>query len=201
MTKIEFLDELRNKLTGLTKTDVDERLNFYSEMIDDLIEDGNLESEAIKKVGSVQEIANQILSEVCVEKNEKSVDNTNKSKKLKGVVITLLAIGSPVWVALLVSALAVIISVYASIWSAVISLWAGVVASVGVALYGIIAGTVYAISANLATGIAMVGAGLISVGLAILIFVLSKLLTKLVLIASKKLFLFAKKCLRKKETV
>ena len=32
------------------------------------------ESDAIKKVGSVQEIANQILSEVCVEKNEKSDD-------------------------------------------------------------------------------------------------------------------------------
>ena len=35
MTKKQFLDELRSKLVGLPKSDVDERISFYEEMIND----------------------------------------------------------------------------------------------------------------------------------------------------------------------
>ena len=47
MTKIQFIMDLYEKLSGLPQDDVDERLNFYSEMIDDRIEDGKTEEEAI----------------------------------------------------------------------------------------------------------------------------------------------------------
>ena len=40
MTKNEFLEQLRRGLSGLPMEDIDERLNFYSEMIDDRIEEG-----------------------------------------------------------------------------------------------------------------------------------------------------------------
>lgn len=35
MRKWEFLSTLKNRLSGLPKQEVEERLNFYSEMIDD----------------------------------------------------------------------------------------------------------------------------------------------------------------------
>ena len=38
MNKSEFLEELRKGLAGLPKDDVEERLTFYGEMIDDRIE-------------------------------------------------------------------------------------------------------------------------------------------------------------------
>ena len=37
MLKTEFLTELQNGLSGLPQADIDERLSFYSEMIDDRI--------------------------------------------------------------------------------------------------------------------------------------------------------------------
>ena len=48
MSKNEFLYKLKKKLRGVPKNELEERLNFYSEMIDDRIEDGMDEKEAIK---------------------------------------------------------------------------------------------------------------------------------------------------------
>ena len=60
MTKIEFILELKNKLSGLPQAEVDDRLLFYSEMIDDRIEDGMTEEAAVNDLGSIDEIASQI---------------------------------------------------------------------------------------------------------------------------------------------
>ena len=38
VTKQQFLTELRKKLSGLPQQDIDERLSFYSEMIEDRID-------------------------------------------------------------------------------------------------------------------------------------------------------------------
>ena len=46
MLKNEFMEQLRSRLVGLPSQEVEERLGFYSEMIDDRIEDGLTEEEA-----------------------------------------------------------------------------------------------------------------------------------------------------------
>ena len=56
MLKQEFLAQLRDALCGLPQRDIDERLTFYSEMIDDRMEEGLSEEEAVAAVGSVDEI-------------------------------------------------------------------------------------------------------------------------------------------------
>ena len=53
MLKQEFLAQLRDALCGLPQCDIDERLTFYSEIIDDRMEEGLLEEEAVAAVGSV----------------------------------------------------------------------------------------------------------------------------------------------------
>ena len=53
MTKIEFILSLSRALQGLPQSDVTERLEFYNEMIDDRIEDGLSEEEAVAAIGSV----------------------------------------------------------------------------------------------------------------------------------------------------
>ena len=49
MNKREFLASLRNGLYGLPQDDIEERLGFYAEMIDDRMEEGLTEEQAKKQ--------------------------------------------------------------------------------------------------------------------------------------------------------
>lgn len=57
-----FLSELRNRLFGLPGEEIEERLSFYNEMINDRMEEGLSEEEAVAAIGPVEEIAEQIMS-------------------------------------------------------------------------------------------------------------------------------------------
>ena len=67
MNKIDFLLLLHDKLSALPAEEVEEGLNFYSEMIEDRIDEGMTEEEAVASVGSVDEIAAQIAADYTVE--------------------------------------------------------------------------------------------------------------------------------------
>ena len=110
MTKKEFLAALRRKLRTVPQAELRERLGFYSEIIDDKMEEGLTEGEAVADAGNVDEIAEQILAEVEIPKAKAKAPASPWQ-------IILLIIGSPVW-------LSILISVYAVIWSVVITLWA-----------------------------------------------------------------------------
>ena len=47
MNKQEFLDALRERLSGLPSREVEDRLGFYGEIIDDRIEEGISEHDAV----------------------------------------------------------------------------------------------------------------------------------------------------------
>ena len=68
MTKMQFLMALHDALSGLPRDEIEERLNFYTEMIEDRIEEGLSEEQAVAAVGSVEEIASQIAREIPVSK-------------------------------------------------------------------------------------------------------------------------------------
>ena len=63
MNKIEFLDQLRSSLSGIPQDDIDERVAFYNEMIDDKMEEGCSEQKAVEAMGSVDDSVAQIISE------------------------------------------------------------------------------------------------------------------------------------------
>ena len=63
MNKLEFLKRLRKSLSGVSKKEKKERLNFYEEMIEDYIEEGLTEEQAVSKIGSTENIARQIKAE------------------------------------------------------------------------------------------------------------------------------------------
>jgi uncharacterized membrane protein len=52
MTKQEFIDALRHKMAGLPKDDIEDRVAFYTEMIDDRVEDGLSEEQAVAEIGN-----------------------------------------------------------------------------------------------------------------------------------------------------
>ena len=120
MTKQEFLKKLQAKLKGLPKREVGERINFYSETIDDRIEEGLSEKEAVLAVGSVDEIAYQIAEE---SNGTYADEGKTPKRKLRAWEIVLLILGSPLWLVLLIVAFAVAFTVYAVIWTVNLCLW------------------------------------------------------------------------------
>ena len=50
MRKQEFLSALKRSMKGLPKSEIDERISFYSEMIDDRVEEGFSEEEAVAMI-------------------------------------------------------------------------------------------------------------------------------------------------------
>ena len=100
MTKHEFIKKLKVRLVKLPKTEVDERLNFYSEMIDDRMEEGLSEEDAVAALGTVEEIARQIVADIPLTKIVK--ERIKGRRRLRGWEIALLAALSPVWFPLVV---------------------------------------------------------------------------------------------------
>ena len=122
MNREQFMAALREKLAGLPEEDIVSSLEYYGEMIDDRIEDGVPEETAVAAVGSVDEIAEQILMDTPL---TKLVQARVKSKRsLKAWEIVLLVLGSPIWLSLLIAAAAVVLSVYITLWAIIISLFA-----------------------------------------------------------------------------
>ena len=168
MTKTEFLEALKKKLSSVPEAELGEPLSFYSEMIDDRIEDGLSEEEAILNIGSVESVALQILEDIPLSKIAK--EKIKKRRRLKAWEIVLLAVGSPIWFSLLVALFAVAVSLYALLWSAVVSLWAVFGALIGCAVGGILGGISFSIFCDALVGIALAAAGIACGGIAIFFF-------------------------------
>lgn len=181
MNKSEFLAELRSRLVGLPQNEIEERISFYSEMIDDRVEEGATEEDAVAGIGSIDEIVAQILEDVPlwnIVKEKIKKKNKKKRRSLKAWEIVLIVLGFPVWLPLLIAAFAVILSLYVVLWSVIISLWAVFVSLAACGLAGIVAGVGYAILVKPIDGILLVAAGLVCSGLAIFAFIGCKAATK-----------------------
>ena len=197
MSKQEFLIQLRKALSGLPKEDIEERVTFYSEMIDDRIEEGLSEEDAVLKAGTVDEIVAQIIEDIPLTKIAK--ERIKPKRRLKAWEIVFLVLGSPIWLSLLISAVAAVFAIYASIWSVIISLWAVFGSLTGCSLAGIVSGTVFAFNGNALIGVAMIGLGTACAGLSIFMFYGCKAATKGILLLTKKSALSIKNLFIKKE--
>lgn len=190
MNKQEFLAQLKKELSGLSQADVQERLNFYSEMIDDRIEEGSSEEEAVFSVGNPREIGAQILEEF--------PKLNTQQKSFKSWEILLLVLGAPIWFSLLIAALSVAFSVYIVGWSVIVALWSVFVSVLVCFAAGIVCGIVLACHGGGLLGTALIAAGLVCAGLAIFLFFGCKVATKGILLLTKQLALWTKKGLQKR---
>ena len=197
MSKQEFLMRLCKGLSELPQNEIEERLTFYSEMIDDRMEEGLSEEEAISAIGSIDEIITQAVTETPLTKI--AMERIKPKRRLSAGEVVLLVLGSPIWLSLLIAAFAVILSVYAALCSVIISLWAVFGSLIGCAFGGIVAGIGFAFGGNALTGMAMIGAGVVCVGLSIFMFYGCKMTTKGILILTKKVIIWIKNCFMKKE--
>ena len=169
MDKSQFLNDLSQHLSGLPEEDVRRTLEYYSENLDDRMEDGLTEEEAVAALDSPEAIAKQVISETPIT----SLVKANASRKAhRGAIWTvLLILGAPLWIPLLFAAAAVFLSLYLVLWVCVF-----VVGVIALAFaVSALAGIAVAVSAIFAVGgirrlFLGIGAALLCFGLAVLFF-------------------------------
>ena len=196
MTKIQFLSELEYRLKSLPDGEIRESLDYYEEMIDERVEEGMYEEYAVAVIGSPKQVADKILSEASL---ISIIKGRAKNKQFGAWGWTLIILGSPIWLALLVSALAVVISLYAVFWGVWISLIASAVAICASSLGGVVLAGVSFWQANSGAGIFFIGATAMLLGFGVLAVCGCGYLLKSILWISKKTWLTIKSWFVKKE--
>ena len=173
MNKNEFLSLLSDGLSGrMTAGEINEHINFYSEAIDDRIEEGLSESDAVLDMGDIDSIISDIIGESRPAKKEK------KKRTFKAWEIILLILGSPLWLSLLIAAFAIIIALLCALWSVVVSLWSVFASFAACSIGGIIAGGLFFFEGHGFSGASMIACSLFFAGLSIFAFFGCRALTK-----------------------
>jgi len=165
MKKEKFLSELRSKLKGLPKDDLESRISFYEEAINDRISCGKSEEEAVADLGSIDQIVEEIADQtpyftLVKEKNK-------LRKKLSVATIILLILGFPLWFPLAITGLVLILVLYLVIWILVLVPGIACVGSLGFGVTCFIA-----MFANMAIGdpwILYLGASIGSIGVGLML--------------------------------
>ncbi len=190
MGKEEFLARLGEGLAGLPREDAAERLTFYSEMIDDRMEEGLTEEEAVAQIGPPEAVVSQIIGETPIAKLVR--ERVRPKRRLRAWEIVLLALGSPIWVSLLVAALAVVFSVYVVIWAVIAALWAVEGSCIAGTLGGAAAGVMQTLKGGPTQGLLLIAAALVLAGLAIFLFFACRAATTGAALLTKKIALWIK---------
>ena len=185
MKKEEFLKELKKRLKGLPKDDLENRIRFYGEMIDDRIDDGMSEEDAVKEVGTVDEVVAQIAAETPLARLVK--ERTKPKRSLRTWEIILLILGFPLWFPLALTALILCLVGYLLIWVLDI-----VVYAVELAFAVASIGSIVALFASMATGQPMMfwlGSAILCAGAAMLLAFGCVGITKATLKVSKRILI------------
>lgn len=196
MTKKEFLSELRSKLQGLPPEDIDERVSFYEEMINDRIDDGKTEEEAIADIGTVDDVVKEIAKDTPLVKLVK--EKMKPRRRIKAWEIVLIVLGFPLWFPLLITALVLIMVFWILVWVMVIVTYAVEIALSAASVAGVVAFFAYFLNGEM--NYTAIGASIMCAGAAIL-FVFACIgatkgsiaLTKGIITGIKMLFIGKKK--------
>lgn len=197
MNKQEFLTRLRKGLSGLPQDEIEERLTFYDEMLEDKIEEGLSEEEAVMAAGPVEEIVEQVIADTPFTKIAK--ERIRPKKRLNAGEIILLVLGSPIWLSLIIAAISIVFAIYISLWAVIISLWAVFASLVVYAAGSIVSCIVFIVIGRGIPGVAVLATGMVSAGLSVFMFFGCKATTKGIFILTKKIALWIKNCFIKKE--
>ena len=191
MNKQSFLEKLAFELKGIPWQEIQKQKAYYEEMLDDMLEDGMTEEQAVEKLGDPVTIAREILQEpgvkrVVLDPSQKRVmpgpapaGNRQQSgqeprqaqpaapqdnkKTMKIVTIVLLILGAPIWISLL----AVVLSLYLSLWAVALS-FDGATLALGLGGLAMLVIAGLNITTSPAGALAALGIGLLLLALALL---------------------------------
>lgn len=195
MTKLEFLDHLRKALAGLPLEDIETSVEYYKESIEDRMEDGLSEEEAVAAMGDTETIARDILAEIPL---PRLVKQKMKRKRSPWQMI-LVILGFPLWFPLLAAFGAVVLAVYITLWAVVVSLYAMPISLGACGLAMLLAATIGAATGGYPFAILALGLCFVLVGLCIFSFLACNLCIKGAAWCTKKLGLGVKRSFVRKE--
>ena len=194
MTKTEYISRLTELLSDLDQGYVSSSVQYYTEMIDDRIEDGLTEEEAINAIGSPEETAERIRSEAPefdsnsssesdfepIQNNAPTTEAETITDKKSKKGLTVLA-----WILILVGIISAVFSFFCALWAVVISAWAVSCGLIGIGVYFIVYSIIAFITAGAGTGLFCLGAGVLLTGISLFGIIGSKYLSKGVLYITK----------------
>lgn len=161
MNKQEYLAQLRAALACLPEGEIEESVAFYTEMIDDRVADGLTEGEATAQLDDPKAAARAIIADLPVV--PRTVVRTKQRNR--ALYWTLVILGSPLWLTLLLAAGMLVLAGLLTIWCLILGLWllaAGLLAGgplgIGVCLWALAVG-------QPAYGVFELGSGLLCFGL------------------------------------
>lgn len=167
MTKKEFLKRLKKGLSPLDRQERERIVEYYDEMIDDRIEYGKTEEEAVEEIGSPEVIAIRTLKEAGIDSEENETWLKKSDGKIKTVWIVLLIVGSPLWFGLGCGLLGCVLGLIGAVFGVCVGI---VCACLGSAIGGLASFCYgfYAIFQNVGYGLLCIGGGLCALALGIL---------------------------------
>lgn len=168
MNKSEYLGGLRRSLAGLPGQEIDRTVAFYGEIIDERMEEGLSEEDAVRGMEAIDVIARRLHAEFAPEAEEPHGTDKPRSKGKGALKWTLLIAGFPIWFPLLIAAGALLFSFFVVIWSLIISL---VAAAFSICIAGIasIAYGAYTMVHSVSLGLISLGGGFVCAGIAVLV--------------------------------
>ncbi|MDF2567625.1 MAG: putative rane protein [Oscillospiraceae bacterium] len=193
MTKAEFIRNLSSLIEALPQGEKQKAIDFYCEIIDDRMENGKTEEEAVAELGSILAISQKILAESGQNANYNNYYKSSQSYAApshggwtkdwfgglsKGWLIVILVLTSPIWIGLVAGVVGIIIGLLGAVLGIVVSLFAAVFALAVACLVGFISSFIV-MSTNPIGGFAQLGASLLCGGLCILLCIGSVSLIKL----------------------
>ena len=119
MNKQEYLESIRSRISAMPADDVNRFMDYYSEMIDDRVEDGLSEEEAVADMGSPDAAVEQILEDMPLTKLVK--EKIKPKHELKAWEVVLIVLGSPVWIPLLITAAVLLLTLWIVAFALLIS--------------------------------------------------------------------------------
>ena len=128
------------------------------------------------------------------------VRKTEEPKRsLQAWEIVLLALGSPLWIALLIVAFAVLLTVYIAVWAVIVSLWAADLSFAAGGIGGVVLGIVLLCQGNGLQGAVTICAGLVLAGLSVFLFFGCREMTKGAVALTKTIASWVKARILRKE--
>ncbi len=171
MTRNEFITSLKARLSGIPENERQKALDWYSELICDRMEEMP-EEDAVSGIGTVDEIADEIISQYRQNTTTVQSGGTEPQAKTspdKGVNTALMIFAvivlSPIWAPLLVVGLSLALVAVVLVWCAVVTVGAMLVSAAAVGVVGLFYGFWALFVINPAYGLLVLGTALVAAGL------------------------------------
>jgi uncharacterized membrane protein len=161
MTKVAYLAELRRKLKGLPENEIDAACAYYDEYFSDAGSEN--EEQTAAELGSPAEVAAGIIGDRAL--RDVTGEETTTRKGLSTIWLVVLGIfASPIALPIGISLIAVLFALLVAAFSCIVAFFATAAALLVAGIVSLCLG-VYALFIHFATGLCMVGTGLMCTAL------------------------------------